>query len=125
MTTSFFGTAGRNSAPVDETMVVSSMVTPGRVAASDPVAMTIDAASTSWVVPSSAVTRTRPGRTMVPRPWNVSILFFLNRKATPLTLAATVSSRCLAIAAQSSRGGSVTMPSAAKPWAAVSNISVA
>ena len=42
---------------------------------------------------------------MRPSPLTQSILFFLNRKATPLTLAATVSSLCFIIAARSSFGG--------------------
>ena len=87
---------------------------PGRVATSEPVAMTMLFASTVRTSPSSPRTSTRPAPLTVPRPWNVSILFFLNRYATPATLAATVSSRCFPMAAQSSAGGSILMPSAAK-----------
>ncbi len=42
--------------------------------------------------PSSAVTETLPAPSILPVPMNASILFFLNRKATPLTLASTVAS---------------------------------
>ncbi len=65
------------------------------------------------------------GRRDAPSPCSQSILFFLNRKATPLTLAATVSSLCFIIARRSSLGGATTTPSAPSPWPASSNISEA
>ena len=62
---------------------------------------------------------------MRPSPFSQSILFFLNRKATPLTLAATVSSLCFIMRTRSSLGGSTITPSAAIPCPASSNISEA
>ena len=66
------------------------------------------------LAPSAAVTSTRPGAAIRPVPVKAVILFFLNRKPTPLTLPATVSSLCFIIAARSSFGGPTTMPSGAK-----------
>ncbi len=79
ITTSFFGTPESTSAPVEDTIVFSSIVTPGSVATSEPVAMTIALASRVSVEPSSLRTSTRPGAVMTPSPWKASILFFLKR----------------------------------------------
>ena len=68
ITTSFFGTAGRNRAPVEDTTVVSSIVTPGRLATSEPGAITIAFASTVSVEPSSFATVTWPGAAIVALP---------------------------------------------------------
>ncbi len=95
----FFGTLGRLSAPVEETTVFSSISTPGRRATSEPVAMTIAFVSSVVSVPSAAFATTLPGAAMRPSPLIQSILFFLKRNATPLTLAATVSSLCFISAA--------------------------
>ena len=124
-TISFFGTLGRLSAPVEETTVFSSISTPGRRATSEPVAMTIAFASSVFSLPSSPLTMTLPGAAMRPSPVTQSILFFLNRNATPLTLAATVSSLCFIIAARSSFGAPTTTPSGSRPCPASSNISEA
>ena len=78
-TTSRFGTAGSDSAPVEETMRFSSTVTPGSGVDSEPVAMTMALASTSLDAPSAAVTRTLPGPAIAPVPRSQSILFFLKR----------------------------------------------
>ena len=51
--------------------------------------MTIFFVSNNCVLPSAVFTSTWPGAAMRPAPWNVSILFFLNRNATPLTLLST------------------------------------
>ena len=77
--------------------------------------MTIALVSRSFSLPSSPLTTTLPGERMLPSPKTASILFFLNRKATPLTLAATVSSLCFISAAWSSFGAPTTTPSGAKP----------
>ncbi len=124
-TISFFGGLASASAPVDDTTVFSSISTPGRRATSEPVAMTIFFASSAVSLPSAPLTTTLPGAAMRPSPTTQSILFFLNRNATPATLAATVSSLCFIIAARSSLGASTTTPSGAKPCAASSNISEA
>ena len=125
MTIIVLGTRSRTGAPVEETTTFSSMVTFGSGMTSEPVASTMALVASTVVVPSSAVTPTWPTPVMRPMPSNVSTLFFLNRNDTPLTLAETVSSRCLPMAAQSSSGLGVTMPRAAKSWCAVSNISLA
>ena len=114
-TISVFGGLASASAPVEETIVFSSISTPGSRATSEPVAMTIALASSVVSSPSSAFDDTLPGAAIRPRPRSQSILFFLNRNATPLTLAATVSSLCFIIAARSSLGGATTTPSGAKP----------
>ena len=110
-TISFFGTLARLSAPVEETTVFSSISTPGRRATSEPVAITIALVSSVLSSPSSPLTTTLPGAAIRPSPLTQSILFFLNRKATPLTLAATVSSLCFIIVGRSSFGGATTTPS--------------
>ena len=78
-TISFFGGAGRLSAPVDETTVFSSISTPGSRATSEPVAMTIAFVSSVVSLPSAALTITFPGAAIRPSPLSQSILFFLNR----------------------------------------------
>ena len=98
-TTRWPGTFSSDSAPVDDTMTFSSMstLTPGMPATSEPVAMTMFLVSISSTLPSSPVTDTLPAATTLPVPRKLSILFFLNRKATPLTLDATVASLCAII----------------------------
>ena len=88
-TISRFGTWLSESAPVELTMRCSSISTPRSGATSEPVAMTIAAASTVCCVPSAPATCTLPGPAMLPMPGKVSILFFLNRKATPEVFAST------------------------------------
>ncbi len=78
-TISFFGGVGKLNAPVDETIVSSSISTPGSRAKSDPVAMTIALVSCVASAPSAPLTVTRPGAAMRPSPLTQSILFFLNR----------------------------------------------
>ena len=80
--------------------------------------MTIFLVSSLWVDPSFAVTSIAPGALIVPSPIKASILCFFNRKPTPLTLAATVSSLCFIIAARSSFGSPVITPKAASSCAA-------
>lgn len=75
------------------------MSTPGMPPASEPVAMTIAFVESSCAAPSAAVTFTLPGARIVPSPIIPSTSFFFSRKATPLTLAATVSSLCFISAA--------------------------
>ena len=67
-------------------MRFSSMAMPGRLATSDPVAMAIAFASTTCFSPLMKVTPTLPDPRMRPVPWKWSILFFLNRNATPSIL---------------------------------------
>ena len=55
------------------------MVTPGRGATSEPVAITTALVSSTFVEPSSPVTSTWVPALIRPVPWNASTLFFLNR----------------------------------------------
>ena len=86
MTTMVFGTAFSVSAPVEVTTVSSSMVTPCRLEASEPVAITIFFAR--WV---SSPTLTWPGAGMLAQPFSQVTLFFLNRNSIPLVLPVTTS----------------------------------
>ncbi len=63
-----FGTDGSDSAPVEDTMRFSSMSMPLRRATSEPVAMTIDLASSVCVLPSASFTSTLPAAAMRPAP---------------------------------------------------------
>ena len=56
---------GPDSAPVDETIVCSSMLTPGSRATSDPVAMTMLLVSSCCLLPSAAATSTLPAETIL------------------------------------------------------------
>ncbi len=94
-------------------------------ATSEPVAMTMFFVSISSTLPSSAVTDTLPAATTLPVPRKESILFFLNRKATPLTLADTVASLCAIIFFRLSFGAGISTPSVSKEWPASANISEA
>ena len=78
-TISFFGGAARLNAPVEDTIVFSSISTPGSRATSEPVAITIALVSSVLSLPSAPLTVTRPGAAMRPSPLTQSILFFLNR----------------------------------------------
>ena len=118
------GTLSSASAPVDDTMRFSSISMPFRRATSEPVAMTIDFVPSVCVAPSSAFTSTLPAATMRAVPWKASILFFLNRKSTPLTLPSTPWSLNAIIALRSSLGAT-PMPILEKPWPASSNNSEA
>ena len=120
-TSSFFGTASSASAPVDETMRFSSISMPLSRATSEPVAITMFFVSTVCVLPSAPFTSILPGAVMRPWPMKASILFFLSRNATPLTLPATPSSLNFIIAGRSSFGAGTLMPMPAKPWPASSN----
>ena len=125
-TTRWPGALSNESAPVDDTITFSSMstLTPGMPETSEPVAMTMFFASTSSTLPSSPVTETLPPESTLPAPFSQSILFFLNRKATPLTFDATVASLCAIIFLRLSLGVTST-PSSSKPWPASANISEA
>jgi hypothetical protein len=111
-TTSRSGTLSSSSAPVEDTIRFSSMATPGSGVTSEPVAITIAFVSSTCCLPSSALTSTSPGATMRPAPMNASILFFLSRKATPWTLAVTVSFLCFIMPGRSSFGVPTPMPNA-------------
>ena len=91
MTTRRFGTLSSSSAPVEDTTTFSSISTPGRRVTSEPVAMTMFFVSSTWFEPSSAVTSTWPAAAMRAVPKKASILFFLSRNSTPLTLPSTPS----------------------------------
>ena len=79
------------------------------------------AASVSLTAPSSPSTATAPAASMRPVPWNEAILFFLNRKATPLVVASTTSALRFMNWAKSSVGGATLMPCTARSWPASSN----
>ena len=87
--------------------------------------MTMFLVSISSTLPSSPVTDTLPAATTLPVPRKLSILFFLNRKATPLTLDATVASLCAIIFFRLSFGVPTSTPSVSKEWPASANISEA
>ena len=106
-------------------MRFSSISMPFRRATSEPVAMTMFFVSTVCVLPSAPFTSILPGAAMRPRPMKASILFFLNRNATPLTLPSTPSSLNFIIAGRSSFGLGTLMPISAKPCPASSNSSEA
>ena len=120
MTSIRSGTSSSTSAPVEETMRFSSMSMPGKRATSEPVAMTIALPSMVSFLPSAVLTSTLPGAAMRPVPWKVSILFFLNRKATPLTLPSTPVSLNFIMAGRSSFGWPTLMPILSSRWVASS-----
>ena len=122
-TSSRSGTLSSTSAPVEDTMRFSSISMPLSRATSEPVAMTMALVSSVCVLPSAALTSTLPGAAMRPRPWKLSILFFLSRKATPLTLPSTPSSLNFIMAARSSFGVPTPMPILPNAWPASSNSS--
>jgi len=64
ITSNFSGTLSSVSAPVEETTRFSSISMPLSLATSEPVAITIDLASSVWVLPSSPLTSTLPGAAM-------------------------------------------------------------
>jgi hypothetical protein len=73
------GTLSSTSAPVEETMRFSSISMPRSLATSEPVAITIALVSSICVLPSAPLTSTMPVPATCPKPWKLSILFFLNR----------------------------------------------
>ena len=90
MTTRCFGTVGSVSAPVEETIVFSSMATPGSGATSEPVAMMMAFAVTSCAEPPSiGVIASVPGAVKRAAPFTQSILFFLKRNSTPRVFSPT------------------------------------
>ena len=110
----------RGQATSDETTRFSSMVMPGSRATSEPVAITIDLVSSVCAWPLAPLTSTLPGAAMRPMPWKVSTLFFLSRKATPLTLPSTPSSLNVIMAGRSSFGAPTAMPIFLNVWPACS-----
>ena len=117
-----FGTSASSSAPVDDTIFFSSTATPGRGMTSEPEAIRMFLAdSVSLTAPSSPSTTTEPAFSMRPVPWNAVILFFRNRKATPLVVASTTSLLRFISWAKSSLGGASTMPWTPRSWPACSN----
>jgi hypothetical protein len=87
ITAMVLGIALRDSAPVEVTITSSSMVTPGRVEACEPEAITM--ARASCVSPFRATWRAAG---MEAKPLSQSILFFLNRNSMPWVFPAMVSS---------------------------------
>ena len=86
----------------------------GSRATSEPVAMTMFLASTLRLAVRRPSPRPCPARRSGRCRETPSILFFLNRKATPLTLPSTPSSLCAIIAGRSSFGVGRRCPSCAK-----------
>ena len=80
-----FGTSWSSRAPVELTIVFSSIVTPLSGVTSEPLAITIDFAPCT--VPS---TSTWPAAGIPAQPLSQSTLFFLNRNSTPRVLLSTV-----------------------------------
>jgi len=124
MTSSRFGTCANLSAPVEETILSSSMVMPGRLIGTEPVAIRMFLVSIVVGAPLSGVTSTRPAAGMEPVPRKVVILFFLNRNSMPPTLAVTVSSLCVSICLRFSFGAT-SIPNWENWWPASSNSSEA
>ncbi len=87
--------------------------------------MTMAFVSIVCLLPSAAVTSTLPGAAIVPVPMKGSTLFFFSRKATPFTLAATVSLLCFIIALRSSDGLPTMTPKAGRSCSASANFSEA
>ena len=124
-TMSFFGTSLSSRPPVEETILSSSMSTPGNGITSEPVAMTMFLVLISVTAPSSAVTDTLPAARILPVPWKTVILFFLNRKSMPAVLPSMTFCLCAIILARFSLGVPTSMPRVAKLCSASSNISEA
>ena len=87
--------------------------------------MTMFFVSIVCVLPSAAFTSTLPVPRMRPVPANASILFFLNRNATPLMLPSTAWSLNFSSVGRSSSGAETLMPIFANLWPASSNSSEA
>ena len=119
-TTMVAGTFSSAMPPVDEMITFSSISTstPGMPATSEPVAMTMFFVSITCSSPLSLVTETLPWPSTLPVPWKPSILFFLNRKATPSTFDFTVASLWAIIFPRLSFGAPTSTPSASMPWPA-------
>ena len=83
-----FGTETSANAPVEETMRASSISTPFSGMTSDPVAITTCVAVTVSI-PASPTMLSVCASTNCALPFSQSILFFLNRYATPSVLALT------------------------------------
>ncbi|MNT63761.1 hypothetical protein D3C72_2016030 [compost metagenome] len=64
-----------------------------------------------------------PAETTLPVPWKASILFFLNRKETPSTLAFTTPSLWPIIFSRFSFGAATSIPSVSTPWATCAKVS--
>ena len=89
-TSSCSGTLSSASAPVEETMrLLVDRRCPCSCATSEPVAMTMFLVSSVCVLPSAPFTSTLPARRCGRCRARQSILFFLSRKSTPLTLPST------------------------------------
>mmetsp|Transcript_4127 Transcript_4127/g.12887 ORF Transcript_4127/g.12887 Transcript_4127/m.12887 type:complete len:224 (+) Transcript_4127:1413-2084(+) len=104
MTTMRSGTDWSSSAPVEDTMVCSSMGTPGSSATAEPVARrTFFACSVSEPEPSLSATSTdpEPAAPSLPQPLTYVTLFFLNRPSIPLVSPVTALAFCLIIAGTS------------------------
>ena len=110
-TTRCLGTAASSSAPVEDTIFFSSMVTPGSGVTSEPAAIRMFLAATvSFTAPSGPSTATLPAASIRPVPWSQVILFFLNRNSMPLVVAPTTSPLRFINWAKSSVGAPTTMP---------------
>ncbi len=97
ITTSEPGRLSLVTAPVEEMIRFSSMVTPGSERGSEPVArITARRASRVWAPPLPA-TSTARALVSVPRPGKSVILFLRNRNSTPLAMrSATLRDRWMA-----------------------------
>ena len=97
MTISEPGRPSLVTAPVEETIRFSSMVTPGSDLGSDPVARMTARLASSVVAPSLPATSTTRALLSVPRPRKRVILFLRKRNSTPLAMrSATRRERCTA-----------------------------
>mmetsp|Transcript_7163 Transcript_7163/g.24624 ORF Transcript_7163/g.24624 Transcript_7163/m.24624 type:complete len:266 (+) Transcript_7163:505-1302(+) len=84
MTTIFLGTSLSAMAPVDDTILSSSIWTPGSGVTSLPVASTTFLATTFSSPPSEVATVTSFAPVTLPHPLTYLTLFFLNRPSIPL-----------------------------------------
>ena len=76
MTTNSFGVCSKDNAPVDETIVFSSITIPGKDVGTEPVLITIFLALYLIFFPAASVTTTVFSEETVPVPFKWVILFF-------------------------------------------------
>ncbi len=117
------GTSGSTNAPVEDTIRFSSISMPFKRATSEPVATTMDFASSDCVLPSAPLTSTLPAAAIRPLPWKASTLFFFRRNSTPFTLPSTPWSLKAIMAFRSSLGAGMPIPILLNVWPASSKSS--
>mmetsp|Transcript_47714 Transcript_47714/g.91169 ORF Transcript_47714/g.91169 Transcript_47714/m.91169 type:complete len:265 (+) Transcript_47714:758-1552(+) len=118
ITTILPGTFLSDSAPVEDTMLSSSMVTPGKGVTSEPVASMTCFALSVFLPPSASSTSTVSAESMRPAPLTYSTLFFLKSPSMPPVSWPTEVLLAFIIFSKSMRGLSTRMPRLSKSfWA--------